>query len=278
MDVGNLKVDKTNITMFSGCRVFRFNHFPKHDLEIAGRFKTFAVNYAHSGSIEWSVDGSPAVILRAPVVYWTWPGPHYCYRPASGDHWDHYFVSWEGPRSRSWKSGGLIPDVAPQLAIRAVSDPSAIRSVFSDLHTALGESPPDDPLVVHLLEGLLLRIQQQRAAIGRSTLQAEVEQIVSAVRARPHEAWDFDVEAERVGCTTVHLRRLWKSLTGMPPNAFVNKTRLDRAAALLRANRLTLMQIAEDVGYYDVGYFSRLFRRAYGQPPGAYRRNYQSVM
>ncbi|MEM1026743.1 MAG: AraC family transcriptional regulator [Planctomycetota bacterium] len=268
-------MDEANISAFSGCQVFRFNHIPHHRNEVRGRFRTYAINYAHAGELYWSAGGGPSVALQAPVAFWTWPGPEYRYAPVKGGEWDHYFVSWTGPRARSWQRTGLLPRHEPQLALRAISDPNGMQAAFRELHGVLAESPHDHPLVVHLLEGLLLRVQSQRPRVEDRSLIALVQETERAVRLQPGQDWDFSIEAQRLGCTPVHFRRLWKSLTGMPPVAFLSKTRLDRAAALLRANRLTINQIASEVGYDDVGYFSRQFKQAKGMPPGAYRRDFQ---
>ena len=43
------------------------------------------------------------------------------------------------------------------------------------------------------------------------------------------------------------------------------------AAHLLRSSPLSLVEIAEQVGYESEAAFSRAFKREYGKPPGAWR-------
>jgi len=51
--------------------------------------------------------------------------------------------------------------------------------------------------------------------------------------------------------------------------------RLAEARRLLRETGHTVEAIANAVGYDDVHYFSRLFTREMGVPPGRYREQYQ---
>jgi AraC-like DNA-binding protein len=46
------------------------------------------------------------------------------------------------------------------------------------------------------------------------------------------------------------------------------------AAKLLKGSNAQLASIAEDVGYQTDTAFSRAFRREYGAPPAAWRRNH----
>jgi len=46
--------------------------------------------------------------------------------------------------------------------------------------------------------------------------------------------------------------------------------RLEHAARLLGEGDVQVQEVAHAVGYEDAGYFSKLFRQAYGVPPSEY--------
>jgi two-component system response regulator YesN len=52
---------------------------------------------------------------------------------------------------------------------------------------------------------------------------------------------------------------------------YVTQYRLEKAQELLRLTNLQIQEVAVKVGYTDIGYFNRIFRRYTGQTPGAYR-------
>lgn len=69
-----------------------------------------------------------------------------------------------------------------------------------------------------------------------------------------------------------HFSRAFKVSTGLPPARWLARARLERAAALLRDTRLTVGEIADQVGYGGASQFARAFRRETGCSPQAYRR------
>lgn len=70
----------------------------------------------------------------------------------------------------------------------------------------------------------------------------------------------------------MHYTRSFQKLTGESPNRFQIRQRIDRACSLLRQTTMTLEHIAQMVGYSDVFFFSRQFRREMKQSAAAYRR------
>jgi AraC-like DNA-binding protein len=64
-----------------------------------------------------------------------------------------------------------------------------------------------------------------------------------------------------------HFRVLFKEATGRAPLEFLAGVRMDRARVLLRKGGLSIGQVAEAVGYPDIHYFSRLFKKMEGISP-----------
>ena len=64
-----------------------------------------------------------------------------------------------------------------------------------------------------------------------------------------------------------HFARLFKKSTGLPPHQFVIYQRVERAKRLIAAGRLSLAQIAIDVGFSDQSQLNRHFKRLVGVTP-----------
>jgi len=60
-------------------------------------------------------------------------------------------------------------------------------------------------------------------------------------------------------------------VTGQTISEYVHSIRIKTAIGLLQESELTLEEISEFLGYSDVSYFHKVFRRMTGKKPSEYR-------
>lgn len=70
------------------------------------------------------------------------------------------------------------------------------------------------------------------------------------------------------------LIRRFQRATGLSPQAFLQKQRVDLARTLMETSDMRLTEILERVGYQDESAFRRLFKRHTGYSPGDYARRF----
>ncbi|MBN3791019.1 AraC family transcriptional regulator [Burkholderia sp. Ac-20353] len=80
----------------------------------------------------------------------------------------------------------------------------------------------------------------------------------------------LDEVARAAGLSPFHAARLFTRTTGMPPHAWRNQLRLQRALAPLRAG-VAVADVAADSGFVDQSHFTRHFKRMFGVPPGRWQ-------
>ncbi|AQT49572.1 MULTISPECIES: AraC family transcriptional regulator [Burkholderia] len=80
----------------------------------------------------------------------------------------------------------------------------------------------------------------------------------------------LDDVAQTVGLSPFHAARLFTRTTGMPPHAWRNQLRLQRALAPLRAG-VPVADVAAASGFVDQSHFTRHFKRMFGVPPGRWQ-------
>lgn len=69
-----------------------------------------------------------------------------------------------------------------------------------------------------------------------------------------------------------HFARAFKASMGLPPRAYVEQQRIEKAKTLLRESNALLVDVASRVGLGSQSRFTTTFRRATGLTPAAYRR------
>jgi signal transduction histidine kinase/DNA-binding response OmpR family regulator len=84
---------------------------------------------------------------------------------------------------------------------------------------------------------------------------------------------DFDVEdlEKSLDMSKMQLYRKLKNLTSFAGNEFIRSVRLRESKALLENATLNISEIAYQVGFNDPAYFTRAFKKQYGQSPKEYQ-------
>ena len=78
--------------------------------------------------------------------------------------------------------------------------------------------------------------------------------------------------ADALACSTDYLGRVFRASFGETLTEHIHRLRIDRALALFRSTELASDRIAAAVGFGDVRYFRRIFRRRVGLTAGQFRR------
>ena len=66
-----------------------------------------------------------------------------------------------------------------------------------------------------------------------------------------------------------YLRKMFKNEVHMTLQEYITKFRMEMASKMIHDTDYKLFQIAEQVGYADVSYFSKCFKKYYGMSPKA---------
>lgn len=84
--------------------------------------------------------------------------------------------------------------------------------------------------------------------------------------------------AEQCFITEEHLCRVFKSVIGRTPKAYIAEFRINKAASLLIHSQLSITEVAWRVGFNDNAYFCRCFKKHTGMSPSAYIKHQQQLL
>ncbi|MEV0388672.1 AraC family transcriptional regulator [Nonomuraea sp. NPDC050643] len=172
-----------------------------------------------------------------------------------------------------------LPDIVhlPARAGRHVELRAALDLLGGELESS---RPGSDAMVSALLDVLLLHIlrawfDEHKDTPTGWTAALHDPPVVAALRAmhsEPGRQWSVAELAEQAGLSRAAFARRFAGLVGQPPLAYLTWWRMTIAARLLRSADVPANVVAGKVGYTSQYAFAHAFKRAYGLPPGAYRR------
>lgn len=100
-----------------------------------------------------------------------------------------------------------------------------------------------------------------------------METALHMIHSRFHSPISLKEAAKLAALGERQFQRNFKSRTGMKFIDYIQSVRIDEACRLLRTTDQTVADIASSVGYQDINFFNRLFRKKTGLSPREYRKD-----
>jgi AraC-like DNA-binding protein len=121
------------------------------------------------------------------------------------------------------------------------------------------------------LEQLLCVLHEDAMSETLGPVDAELDRIAQEMRQDPGRRWTVAELAAQAALSRAQFTRRFVAYAGLTPAHYLINVRLARAQELLTETQMSVTQIAAALGYVDVAYFSRQYKRHTGQPPSAAR-------
>jgi AraC-like DNA-binding protein/quercetin dioxygenase-like cupin family protein len=133
-----------------------------------------------------------------------------------------------------------------------------------------------DTALVQVSVTLLRALQGNHTALAAlrsdtSERQTQIARAVELIRSSFQYDLSLDDLAQAAGMSRYHFLRCFKAQMGETPYAYVMRTRLRAAAALLRSSSQAITEIALTCGFTSLSHFGVMFRRFYHCSPSSYR-------
>lgn len=175
--------------------------------------------------------------------------------------------------------GSSIPRLDPEKGARFGVDDAHVY----DLATRLQEQMvAGEPLGAAYVQGLSLTLASHLLAMprgedsspvaGRYPPRLDVQAIVAYVEDNLGRNLGLVDMAQIAGYSPDHFTRLFKRAFLLSPYQYILRRRVERAKALLRDPRRSIVDVALASGFSSQAHLSALFKRSTGVTPGRYRR------
>lgn len=162
------------------------------------------------------------------------------------------------------KPGAVDPGF--RLFSKPVVDATGIQRLF---HRALQSSSDDD------FDSVLFTIFSEVSALSLSSeysaSRLRIERAKRFLEAHAFEQIKLADLANELGLSPFTTIRQFKASTGKTPHAYLLEFRLEAAKRMLLRTSASVESIAKSVGFDDLAYFSRFFKRRTGVTPSSFR-------
>ena len=144
-----------------------------------------------------------------------------------------------------------------------------IREIFEMADKLRPEKSFTDQLLLdNLMRELLIRMGSDKSP-ARS---GKLTQILEYIQINYTEKINLSALSKKFSLSESYIARLFKKEMGLKPSEYVNKARILTSKTLLAETDLSVTDISEKVGFSDVYYFSKVFKKYTGLSPSDLRK------
>lgn len=109
------------------------------------------------------------------------------------------------------------------------------------------------------------------------TINPTIKRIIKIIEEKFNDKISIDKLANTACLSRTHFFNIFKENVGLTPIQYQRLLRINRAKELLISTSFSCKIIAEQVGYNNPYYFSRVFKKEVGTPPSEYRKKHRSL-
>jgi AraC-like DNA-binding protein len=178
----------------------------------------------------------------------------------------------------------LLFDTLPRVLRIPMGDGPAAKMLRDLMHVGVQETFASRPGAESMLAKLseLMFVEAMRTYVtalppgGTGWLagvrDAQIGRALALLHREPGKAWTVDQLARAVALSRSTLAERFAALVGESPMQYLTRWRLALAAQALRSGADAVARVAERSGYESEAAFNRAFKREFGVPPAAWRR------
>lgn len=240
-----------------------------------GAFALIQVTLSGAGMLRY--EATTRRVGPGDVMLLCMPHDHRYWLPED-THWRFFFVCLTGSEvMRAWHTA--IGRHGPVLSPPAGAPLARVaRRICRDVLRNAVDSPWQASVRAY---ELAMAVLEQSAAGGWTVRQPRppgVQRVIDYCRRHSGARITVAEMARLAGFSRYHFTRLFTRSEGMSPREFLGRQRLAEAVRLMQTTSMPIKAIAAECGFFDAQYFCKMFRKAYGVSPGAFRRPPGSIV
>lgn len=231
-----------------------------------------ALMYITKGTGHFEDTGTPQRNVTPGTLFYQYPRQWHNFDPDHGTTWTEYWVLFDGVKTSKY-FGNIIPRGRSFYKIGIDQEFIALYEELYDVWFFQGKGFREYSLLLlhEILTKAWLRINTLSFQKKNDWLY-RVKNFLSRNISLPECGLQKFAVSENIGPEA--FRKRFKKTTGFSPKQYFLMLKIGRAKELLLRQNESIKNIANNLGFDDPYYFSRLFRRKEGVSPREYRRRH----
>ena len=230
----------------------------------------YVLAYAQSGSAFYSIDGEDFHVKKGNVLFIK-DGQIYRAKTDAENPWVFFGLGFaiETGDAETDKLISELPNVFRS------SDSSQMAADFAELYRIWSAKSTGYLIKCRslILDIIYMLLSDEFRRSKASVHYGKIESIVDMMRENCDKSYSLEELCTISGLSSSHFRMLFKEMTGLSVVQFQNRLRMDRAKDLILSGSCNVTEAASAVGFSNVYYFSRLFRKLTGKNPSEYLKS-----
>lgn len=230
---------------------------PSHDYGPVVR-DHWLLHYVVSGEGIFQIDGQ-ILAITAGDIFVIPPYVESYYRADEKNPWHYIWI------------GFTADDTLPVSLQRRIHCPAA-GAVFDNMLKCVEmEAGKSAFLAARLWDLMGVLLEQERRGVDH------IEKALHCMHSKYMDGIGIREISDRLNLERSYFSALFKSKTGVSPQAYLLELRMKKAAQLMTEQAMTPTMAAASVGYSDIYNFSRMFKRKFGVSPRGYVEKHKQI-
>lgn len=160
----------------------------------------------------------------------------------------------------------------------SLNDRSQIDFYIKRLFAELDKKPQGYKICARsiLLEILLviLRCSPKKMLISQTSTKSnpDIMSVINEMEKNPEKHYTLSDLARKANMCVSGFTKKFRNMLGVSPMEYLLGLRIEKSEQLLTGTSMTIYNIAETCGFYDINYFIKVFRRHRGITPAKFRK------
>jgi AraC-like DNA-binding protein/mannose-6-phosphate isomerase-like protein (cupin superfamily) len=248
----------------------------KHPDEYLFSWKTgrtlreYQLVYITQGRGMFETRATGRVRIEAGQVFLLFPGVWHRYRPVLSQGWHENWIGFNGDVADRIMRAFF----SPGKAVIRIGQDQELQNLIRSVSGVMSKAPAgyQQIMAARTMEALaLIRSKAMNSSPVDRNLARKVQQARGHLAQHYRDSVNMNLLARQLGLSYSRFRSVFKEYTGVSPQQYLINIRLNLARFWLTDSEIPISEIATNLGFSSVYYFSRLFKKKKGCSPSSFR-------